>query len=432
MGGSYPHGDLDVFVNGVTLADVPCGPECIEKVTPCASGYYQVITTNSVTCNACDVCVDGSYETLSCANSHNRVCAACTSIDHCDVTVECTTANDQSCSQCHFAYYWNPTTQTCAQCVRQTGCQAQSWVPDLPCLNDVQSCDACTTNYYRDPTGLCVFCTLIDNCKSASTCHNANDQVCPQCNDGYYYQASTQTCNPCTVCDTTVSFQTAQCTHTQDTMCQFCNIRTGCGTSDMVGGCSAENPFFPCATCISNHYYLHDGLCSFCAPIENCPGSTCTTSTNQVCPVCGPGYFIVGQTCQACTVCDSNSFPAPACSQQQDTVCHACRECDLTRQYESVPCGIHDRAWTTCGIPSSFNACAANSYTFSGCTAAYPYLDCTMCISSTYELHNGRCIYCSLIGNCVASIPCTATTGTTCTACTEKHTLENNNCVFTG
>ena len=70
----------------------------------------------------------------------------------------------------------------------------------VTCTNDGDSnCNTlCENGRYMDSARLCPSCTLIPNCRSGQLhCTSSSDQVCGQCDDGYYLTSASSVCSQC-------------------------------------------------------------------------------------------------------------------------------------------------------------------------------------------------------------------------------------------
>lgn len=272
------------FENGgvCTACNVGCG-SCILSASNCLTcnpGHFTVLNGTSCTCSLGQyqdpltlVCNPCNLKCQTCSAAGETSCLTCVPTSHrtynsvthtCDCDPGYIDFGAAACSLCH---------SNCLTCYGPTDMNCSSCYPGAIKLGS--SCRVpitCTSGYFYE--GYCVtvcpnstyplvnLCqTCINNCK---TCTSAT--ICTSCVEGFYYNATAQTCN--------INCPQGSYINRVNRTCDFCP--TGCQL------CAQRNGTVVCPKCATGYYLFNH--------------TTCVDST--FCVV--PNYVIVGFQCFPC------------------------------------------------------------------------------------------------------------------------------------
>jgi len=388
----------------------------------CSVGWRADVPTR--TCQKCD-----DINCLQCTNSVSE-CEVCPSkmfvneLYICENCIaNCAECNkDDGCTLCDPGYFMRDDgfcVETCLDYYREDvdtrSCQKCTDPYCLECPANVDTCTQCdsTPGKFLSPGDRCENC--IDNCLVCS-----DGVSCDECNEGYYYLATTQVCTSecpirymknittktCDICQDPnclkCPFGSSLCSHCDvnhfvnaSGQCEHC--RSNCLTCDATGFC---------LLCETGYFINVDGLCVQC-------GSNCTTCDAGGCLGCIEGLFLNPDTqeCEpcpsTCEVCDSSG------------VCTHCRHgyylllnnktcitsCPLENYWRNDLEGYCEQ----CADPYC-SKCIENP------------AKCTRCIDGYYSTTTGQCDECH-----PACYNCSSDTN--CLFCKEGFYLYEENCI---
>jgi hypothetical protein len=210
----------------------PAGSACPGGATiaPCVTGSTFSLANQS-SCSSCTVCLPGTYETVPCTTTQNRVCTPCPPGSACPGGATITTcvanstfalANQSTCSNCTVCLPGSYQTTICTVSQNRicTPCPAGSACPGgtavIPCVNSStfslgsqSSCNSCT---------ICLAGTY-----EVTPCTTTQNRVCNTCNNGSTFSLGNQSaCTNCSVCGKG-KYRTKTCVTVQDTECVSCS-----------------------------------------------------------------------------------------------------------------------------------------------------------------------------------------------------------------
>jgi proprotein convertase subtilisin/kexin type 5 len=345
------------FINCVigantVLANGLC--QCLPSFTPNPSG--------NGTCVACDI------SCLTCRGPYTGDCLTCSAATR--VRIIPTNVADPGTGAC-----------ACQSCLSETNPRSADCVV-LSCASVNPGCINCNLL-------TCTACNTIQNFKATP---NATIGKC-DCQDGYYFNPTTKTCNPCvitctlcsdpstcTTCYSGASISGGICscptaTYSDQTTSRCLNCTAiGCTScaGNIYSSLSAPRILAPNASCMCpDQTYDFNGQCMSC--VINC----CLCNTTG-CIVCTNGQFLLNGVCGSCP----NSFIGV------NGICIACPQNCIT-----------------CSQPASCSLCNPLYYLYLGfCLPNCPNSTLTNTTSMT-------CI------NCVAPCASCSNLTTTCTLC---------------
>ncbi|EAS04000.3 EGF-like domain protein (macronuclear) [Tetrahymena thermophila SB210] len=371
---------------GISTYCLTCDPSANRQLTQnnqcaCLPGFYD----NSGTCTSCGV---PFCQTCAAAGT----CTVCQTLNGFSLTFQ-----NGKCN-CPSGYYLDLNIGTCVRC--HYSCQTCHGPSNI-------NCDTCDPTANRDPVTVDFKCNCSNqhfeinqycapcssncngclqlpnnciNCKSGYHLAYQPTYLINQCfcNDGTYYDSSTDNCDPCTPAN----------------LCQTCSSSSQCLT------CLPNASLGPSKQCSCNlGFYLNANQCSPCT--WTTPPADCISQAIQLFRDPSNGY-----SCIVGYYLDAGSGLCLKCYQSCIT-CHGPLQTD---------CDCHETCLTCVGpYPYQCTSCHNNFIALSGGTEGY----CNQC-QSGYFLKDGVCQQCD--PNCQECLY----SSTYCTFCKNYQTLLTN------
>lgn len=389
------------FKNFTEMVCIPCNPACSvcsgtenTACTACNSGYYLQI--NSATClNTCQV----GYIAAPWANACSPCYIGCAT---------CTNYGYNLCLTCFSGYYFQPTSTNVSSCL--TFCPLDGYWAD----SSSNKCVACASSCKR--------------------CTGPTNSMCTVCNNGYYLQPNSMTCdatcpqnyfpdstsNTCKPCDSACTI----CTGSTPSSCSACQP----GLYLLQAGTSCLTS---CPTTFKNRGYWTDTLHYICSPCDD-SCSTCTGPTNADCLACNKGYYL-SSTSNACLPCSEGCATCTSSSSEACTSCfqgfymqptsNSCRVNCPEAGYWPNPsdnkCAQCNPACTQCTGPeaTSCQTCSPGFFKQPSSTECI-----TSCSQGYYKDNNtNSCSPCS-----EPCLTCTGASNASCLSCLPEYFLQGS------
>ncbi|KAL4477139.1 hypothetical protein ABPG72_008873 [Tetrahymena utriculariae] len=444
---------------GFKLYQMPTGEFVCEQTKGCTlqNCYSCFIGDSSQICYRCAAGYNLNSQGTACNLANQTLCPAYTYIDQ-----------SGTCSQYTFScQYQDRTTNQWTTCVNQEDpriykCdntmvvrvynienygvfQCGCGIPNCnSCSADLTTCTSCksgynydsgtnqcnsicsTSQYYDGPS--CQSCTVANcySCSSAGTCdtcqasyvYNNLSQTCnqliPNCNQGYYFNKTSSSCQKCPDQNCMICNSSAVCTN--------CNNNYTWSSSD--NRCNMD--------CLSNQYF--DSINNSCI---NCP-INCLTCNSSQCTQCTSGYLWNSNDSRCNMNCLSNQYfdsinyncincptNCQTCNSTQCTLCNSgyvwnsnnkkCENCLSNQYYDSI-------SKNCINCPSNCLTC--NSTQCTQCGSGYLWNSndnrCNMvCLSTQYfDSVQNNCL------NCPSN--CQTCNSSQCTQCNSGYLWNSN------
>ncbi|KAL7719911.1 Serine-threonine protein kinase [Entamoeba marina] len=397
--------------------------ECVQ----CNDGFYLDIANNNK-CTSCNSLV------TNCSRCNSRECFKCTEgnyLSNGGQTCKLTPSSpDPIFGQCDFGYYFDPDALACAHCMdlcalctSSTNCLVcnEGLVLEDPssstskcvtidnCVTVVSDhCEECASGYYINGRGCsscpsnCSYCEgttclkcdpffflhnsacveTIENCKLATS-----DQGCLECNEGFYYDTTQNTCNTCNNCPKCSSYNDClecdsgyyllngvcvymdeYCEQTDLYGCVQCQTNTT-NTTLADAYMTEENLgddnnitfsyYLRVSEYDSQHHITYERECQLCS--ERC--KLCEFYDNW-CVACNEPYALVAnETATEIYSAMTNDFDKTiySCQTKPDTcltfVMGYCTECKENHFLSNISCVECDESCSSCVTQTYCNSC---------------------------------------------------------------------------
>jgi proprotein convertase subtilisin/kexin type 5 len=426
----------------------------IQGVCGCQSGYYDdgaspICKKCSVTCSTCQLvnsqpsctsCVSGANTVLS-----NSICQCLPNFTPNPIGDGTCVACDISCLTCRGPYTGDVADPGAGACACLSGLSETN--PRSPdCV--VLSCASVNPGCINCNVLTCTACSTIQNFKATPS---ALTGQCV-CQDGYYLNPTTNTCNPCgascTICNNATTCTTCylgatasggicSCpltTYPSQTTSQCLNCTAvGCIScaGNVCSSCSTPRLLTSIATCACpDQTYDSNGQCI------NCP-SNCRLCNSTGCIVCTNGQFLYNGVCGSC----------PTSFIGANGVCVSCAQNCLTCS-QPASCSVCNSSYYLylglC-LPNCPNSTLTNtnSMTCIDCVAPCASCsnlttNCTSCIAGLGNLFNGVCGACpsgtapTTTGCQICNTPCITcfSSPSVCSSCPANMYLYQGSCLL--
>ncbi|KAL4507650.1 hypothetical protein ABPG73_012338 [Tetrahymena malaccensis] len=393
-----------------------------------SSGICQFCSTSQGYIFINDTCQQCFLGCSSCFGTLQQNCITCNDsyyLDNsskiCQKILNCDQIQKNSCLKCKDGYYINsnntcsPCPTGCLTCQSQQSCQTCDQANNYYFSQSSQICNPCNTSQgYYVSEQICLKC--FDGC---SQCKGPLQQDCLVCEDSYYLQKDSNSCQKILNCDI---IHNNSCLKCQDgyyinskKLCSLCP--TGC----LI--CESE---LICKSCdVLNKYTFLDNSKSTCILCKQ-PGQFILqdqcTKCNQVCAECNGS----SDQCTSCRVGFNFDQKKMTCYQKiescSDQIQNICQKC-IDGYYLSTPynCAQCQKGCLKCTSDIQCQTCDTNNnYAF--------YDDQTICskcqVDKGYFIQNDKCSRCHF--TCSS---CNGPSPGDCQICNEGYTLNNgDNC----
>ncbi|KAL7715530.1 Protein serine/threonine kinase [Entamoeba marina] len=282
--------------------------------------------------NSCESCQQGSCKNSSIITAMNGVCEECN-------IARCTSCNENSteCVVCENNKIYDTISETCTYKTTDL-CSAYD-----SSSSDYSTCHSCP-NSYRYQNGECIQCsTGCLNCdyngciqcsegyylvneecvESNPHCSKVNNKSeCFECNNGYYFNSTTQMCYEC-------SEGCSSCQNVNScSRCEINYVLYNRTSSTIIPNCFTEGQT-GCLRCDTGYYVDMNSMCSPCnetghsltnaeCPSGNNTHCTQTIPSSNKCAICEDGYYTSNGNCyecsETCILCRGTSFSCISCS----------------------------------------------------------------------------------------------------------------------
>ena len=250
----------------------------------CASGYYKDESGSADVCVGCAAsCSSDQFEQTACTSGSDRACTGCTAVD--------------------FAAAG--TSVTCGSTV------------------DSQLVGDCASGYYKDESGsadVCAPCSAVANVATGTsvTCSSAVDsQLMGDCARGFFVDESgaADVCVGCVASCSSTEFESTACTSGSDRACTGCTaVAHAAPDGTLTCGDSSTSRISGCETGYFKVAGASEDTCVQCATCEagKHEASNCAATTDRVC------------TDNVCTCNDGQAARRTDCTSHQGAICTSC------------------------------------------------------------------------------------------------------------
>ncbi|KAL4477135.1 hypothetical protein ABPG72_008869 [Tetrahymena utriculariae] len=378
----------------------------------CMAGFsvYQFPTGEQV-CQQTSGC--NTSNCYSCAQFNGQeVCISCQPNYHLDTNNLCQ-LNDTNGSCSGLTQYLEQSSQLCQSYSQNCWYQISSTMQWIGCGNlENYSNYKCSYNkqvlvYYNQNYGIYQCSCLISNCD-----YCAQQGGCSQCQSGYNFNSSTNTCDINCSSNQYFDSTTRTCINCGQN-CQVCNSSNclTCNNSNYyinlssphdcvlctVQNCQGCFGDGTCQACLSGFQLSLDKItCSIICNVQNC--QTCNSQNGQICTTCGTNYLLsLDQSTCSCQVSNCNE-----CQSNDGSKCQVCQT-GYTLNASTLQCD--------CSV--------ANCQTCNSSNGAL----CETCITNYLLSQDKQTCSCQII-NCLS---CQQNDGNICSSCISGYVLNSNN-----
>ncbi|EAR85945.2 hypothetical protein TTHERM_01178720 (macronuclear) [Tetrahymena thermophila SB210] len=277
----------------------------------------------------------------------------------------------------------------CEYCTQQSGCtQCQSGY-NFDASTNTCDLNCSSSQYFDSSTRTCVNC--------GQNCQICNSSGCLTCNNSNYYinSSSPQDCQLCTIQNCQGCLGDGTCQSCQNGF-QLSQDKSTCNIICNVQNCQTCNPQNGqiCTTCLTNYQLSSDQSTCFCQ-VSNC--NQCQTNDGLKCQICQTGYILNASTLQ----CDCTVANCQSCNSSNGTLCDTCITNYLLSQ---------DKQKCSCQVINC-QSCQYNDGNI-----------CSSCISGYVLNPNKNQCNCA-VQNCQN---CNASNGALCDSCAQNYLLSSD------
>ena len=378
-------------VSGCLSCDKSCKTCSGSGNSSCLSCYSGM----SLAWNGSCECSDGFYVDLSLTSPFCNIC---------DPSCEtCSGSGANSCLSCPSGFYFN--SGNCLSC--STNCNS--------CNLDQNTCTSCREGYYLSSSSTCECpqgsydsgsnCQLFNTisfCEKYAYNPSSSPQVsCTLCDDGYYIDSSSGTCQKCSETCYTCLNSTSDCLSCiPGLLLTVLNSNTGTGSCSCPSGsfingtnCDSCSIAIPgCTSCSSATYcnqcdlgFYRDYSTNLCVKCDS-PCMTC--SSPGYCQSCFPGFILslpYSNALSGSCICPKSYFPD--LSNPQSPLCSPCLDNCLSCS-NSMTCDLCDMGYVPSNTGLSCLACDPS------CATCLPsdLTTCTSCLPGTFIYDDKYCV----------------------------------------